>query len=343
MTRIQLRTQGHHVKTVKPLPEDEAVKSGAELLSEGLVLVTGVSAILAEFIRKSKADERAAREKEIASIKEKQEKELRAIQRDLQLRERLQALEERIVTAEGAKITEVHNEMVTLMTELVSLNESMLNRLDQLERSAGITPSATCPPLPKLPPSYPVPSLSTMIAQASDHAVPCNPFLVMPSATLNTPASTSTSTSTSTLANANHVDVSPSSVDAASTPAPAASLSTPSCSVNSIISPHTEQVVAIGSVTPSTAGPTLSTRSLATNSIVTPAPAPSTSTSSAATGERPVRVAHIIDIADVAKSLEEEPAWVPAIVAAPAQPLAQLSSSFNANLSSSSSVSSSSS
>lgn len=138
MMQIQLRSQGHRVLNVKPLPEDEAAKLGAEVFAEGLVLFVGVSAIGVEVVRKSRADEQAARDKQIKEIQEKEAKELRAVQREEILRERFRQLEDRILTVEGAKLTQVQGELMGLIKETLNLSESMLLRIERLEQRLGV-------------------------------------------------------------------------------------------------------------------------------------------------------------------------------------------------------------
>jgi len=60
-TKLNLRVQGHKVKEVKRLNEQEAVQSGAELLAEGFVLTVGIAALMAEAKRSAiSAAEKAA-------------------------------------------------------------------------------------------------------------------------------------------------------------------------------------------------------------------------------------------------------------------------------------------
>lgn len=53
---MNLMLQGHKVKGVKPMNEQEAIQSGAELLSEGLVLTVGVGALVLESRRSARAN-----------------------------------------------------------------------------------------------------------------------------------------------------------------------------------------------------------------------------------------------------------------------------------------------
>jgi len=62
-TKLNLRVQGHKVKGVKPLNEQEAVQSGAELLSEGFVLSVGISALIFEARRSAVASAEKALQK----------------------------------------------------------------------------------------------------------------------------------------------------------------------------------------------------------------------------------------------------------------------------------------
>ena len=78
-TKLNLMVQGHRVKGVKPLSEQEAVQSGAELLSEGFVLFIGIGALILE----SRRSARAAAEK--ALQKENRQKAKAEALRDLQL------------------------------------------------------------------------------------------------------------------------------------------------------------------------------------------------------------------------------------------------------------------
>ncbi|KAH9257671.1 hypothetical protein BASA81_004128 [Batrachochytrium salamandrivorans] len=66
-TRLHYMVQGHRVKTVKPLNEQEAVASGSELLCDGFVLGVGVGALILEAKRSArsaaeKASQKAARQ-----------------------------------------------------------------------------------------------------------------------------------------------------------------------------------------------------------------------------------------------------------------------------------------
>lgn len=64
-TRVHYMVQGHRVKTVKPLNEQEAIQSGSELLSDGFVLSVGVGALILEAKRsaRSAADKAAQKTK----------------------------------------------------------------------------------------------------------------------------------------------------------------------------------------------------------------------------------------------------------------------------------------
>jgi len=63
-TRLNLMVQGHRVKGVKPLNDQEAVQSGAELISESFVLSVGVLALVAETRRSARAAAEKAAQKE---------------------------------------------------------------------------------------------------------------------------------------------------------------------------------------------------------------------------------------------------------------------------------------
>jgi hypothetical protein len=63
-TKLNLMVQGHKVKGVKPLNEQEAVQSGAELIAEGFVLGVGVSALIIESRRSAASAAAKAAQKE---------------------------------------------------------------------------------------------------------------------------------------------------------------------------------------------------------------------------------------------------------------------------------------
>lgn len=63
-TRLNLMVQGHRVKGVKPLNDQEAVQSGAEIMTESFVLGVGVAALVAESKRSARAAAEKAAQKE---------------------------------------------------------------------------------------------------------------------------------------------------------------------------------------------------------------------------------------------------------------------------------------
>ena len=69
-TKLNLRVQGHSVKGVKPLNEQEAVQSGAELIAEGFVLSLGVGALIVE----SRRSARSAAEKAVQKTERRRQK-----------------------------------------------------------------------------------------------------------------------------------------------------------------------------------------------------------------------------------------------------------------------------
>lgn len=155
MTRIQLRSLGHHVKTVKPLPEDEAVKLGAEVFAEGLVLFVGIAAIAAEVVRKQKADEHAKREKELKEIEERKAREVRAIQKETALRERLQALEDSIHAVESAKLAALHKDITAVESQHLKVTKALMERIEALERRLGVEVVCEVPAIPDVPQTVP--------------------------------------------------------------------------------------------------------------------------------------------------------------------------------------------
>jgi hypothetical protein len=74
-TKLNLVVQGHKVKGVKPLNEQEAVQSGAELIAEGFVLSVGVSALIVESRRSANAAADKAQKKA-----ERQQQKMEAMQ-----------------------------------------------------------------------------------------------------------------------------------------------------------------------------------------------------------------------------------------------------------------------
>lgn len=141
MIHIQLRSTGHHVKSIKPLMEDEAVKQGADTISEALVLTVGLVAIAAEVYRKTMADRTAAIDKELAMIEKSRAREMRAIEAEDALRSRLLALEERLIGVEDSKIASVHDKLVREQLGHIALTEHLVERIEALEARAKI-PSA---------------------------------------------------------------------------------------------------------------------------------------------------------------------------------------------------------
>lgn len=71
-TRVNLMVQGHRVKEIKPLNEQEAIQSGAELLTEGFVLSVAVWALIAETKRSARANEEKAKQKEARRVAKQQ-------------------------------------------------------------------------------------------------------------------------------------------------------------------------------------------------------------------------------------------------------------------------------
>jgi hypothetical protein len=67
-TRLNLMVQGHRVKGVKPLNDEEAKQSGAELLSEGFVLTVGLSALILETQRSARANAAKVAQKEARRV-----------------------------------------------------------------------------------------------------------------------------------------------------------------------------------------------------------------------------------------------------------------------------------
>jgi len=63
-TRLVLYAQGHRVKGIKPLNEEEASSSGAELISEGFVLSVGLGALIVETNRSARVAAEKAAQKE---------------------------------------------------------------------------------------------------------------------------------------------------------------------------------------------------------------------------------------------------------------------------------------
>jgi hypothetical protein len=67
-TRLNLIAQGHKVKGIKPLNDQEAVQGGAELLSESFVLSVGIAALIAETKRSAKAAAEKSAQKEARRV-----------------------------------------------------------------------------------------------------------------------------------------------------------------------------------------------------------------------------------------------------------------------------------
>jgi hypothetical protein len=138
MVHMELRMKGHHAKKIKPLDFDAAVKMGAEGIAEGLVLTVGLSAIGAEMWRKSVADETARLKAEAAAIEKSRAREMRSLEAEGQLRQRLLALEDRLITVEDSKMASMHDKIVSEQLQHIAVTETLLQRVEELEQRLGL-------------------------------------------------------------------------------------------------------------------------------------------------------------------------------------------------------------
>jgi hypothetical protein len=157
LTHVQLRSMGHKVKKIKPMPTDDAVKAGADLVAEAAVLSTGMLAIGAEVIRKAKSDQAAAEKKELEIIEEKQRKEKRVLEKEKALKEQLLRLETRMMEVENSKFASLHEKLLHEQQKHLTVTENLLKRIHYLENELKIVT-----PYPLLP-SHRPPSLPSNI------------------------------------------------------------------------------------------------------------------------------------------------------------------------------------
>eukprot|EP00461_Guttulinopsis_vulgaris_P001231 UN01231 len=146
MTHVQLRSLGHKVKKIKPLPEDDAVKSGADICAEALVLTVGMLTIAAELTRKKLQILQAAEKARLQTIEEKKRKDLKILEKERDLQTKLLSLEERMMDVENAKFHKLHDKLLYEQTKHLIVTENLLKRIHYLEEKLNITT-----PYPLLP------------------------------------------------------------------------------------------------------------------------------------------------------------------------------------------------
>lgn len=154
LTHVQLRSMGHKVKKIKPMPTDDAVKAGADLFAEGMVLSTGMVAIGVEVVRKARSDAAAAEKKIRDEILLKEKKELKLQEKERGLREQLTRLETRMMEVENAKFATLHEKLLHEQQKHLLVTENLLKRIHYLEHELKI--ATPYPLLPShRPPSHP--------------------------------------------------------------------------------------------------------------------------------------------------------------------------------------------
>lgn len=154
LTHVQLRSMGHKVKKIKPLPTDDAVKAGADLFAEAMVLTTGMLAIGVEVLRKARSDAAAAEKKIQDEIIARERKELKLAEKERLLREQLHRLETRMVEVENTKFALLHEKLLHEQQKHLMVTENLLKRIHYLEHQLNIT--TPYPLLPShRPPSHP--------------------------------------------------------------------------------------------------------------------------------------------------------------------------------------------
>lgn len=174
LTHVQLRSMGHKVKKIKPMPTDDAVKAGADLFAEGMVLSTGMVVIGIEVVRKARADAAAAEKKIHDDIILKEKKELKLLEKERSLREQLIRLETRMMEVENAKFATLHEKLLHEQQKHLLVTENLLKRLHYLENQLKITtpypllPSHRPPSHPSNQPSSSPPSSSPVVQAAAN-------------------------------------------------------------------------------------------------------------------------------------------------------------------------------
>jgi hypothetical protein len=116
------------------------VKIGAEVFAEALVLGTGLLTVGAEVYRKDRADEAAAQKKLEQEAEEKRRHEIVLHEREQQLRKKLLALQDRLISVENAKFTSLHDKVAKDHLALVEFCDHLLDRIEHLERHAHAPP-----------------------------------------------------------------------------------------------------------------------------------------------------------------------------------------------------------
>lgn len=155
LTHVQLRSMGHKVKKIKPLPTDDAVKAGADIFAEAMVLTTGMVVIGLEVVRKMRADKAAAIKAEHDELILKEKKELKLLEKERVLREQLHGLEARMIDVENAKFATLHEKLLHEQQKHLLVTENLLKRIHYLENQLKIVT-----PYPLLP-SHRPPSLQS--------------------------------------------------------------------------------------------------------------------------------------------------------------------------------------
>ena len=136
------------------MPTDDAVKAGADLFAEGMVLSTGMLAIGVEVVRKARSDAAAAEKKARDDILLKEKKELKLQEKERGLREQLTRLETRMMEVENAKFATLHEKLLHEQQKHLLVTENLLKRIHYLEHELKIT--TPYPLLPShRPPSHP--------------------------------------------------------------------------------------------------------------------------------------------------------------------------------------------
>lgn len=101
--RIEIAFRGHHVKSLKPVPDAHALTVGADVVSQSFLLSVAITIVVFEYWRsdKQKRIENAVKKKE------KQERQAAKEVRMKQLEDRIAALEQRLRQAESGPLDKI--------------------------------------------------------------------------------------------------------------------------------------------------------------------------------------------------------------------------------------------